>query len=313
VDSDQPAGLVKNVHRFNRLGEITMTLNPYDPSTLASDLARVQQIYTNFFSKVTPADWDRPARGGNHEWNLHETVAHLSGLTAVGQRGIEAALRSEVFSVPGLTNRFEFNQFNRQEIDKRLALPREALCNSLLQMLCQLGDLARQLGPAEMHRTSSMPIYNRPVTVAETLGILMFHTGLHHSAQVAEPIGIKPLWTQLDPEIRHRVIGRVVRALSLLYRYDLGGDLRAVIAFKISGEGGSNWHVDISPEGTQSAGGAADHADLTLRLRDTTVFCEMFTDRLNLPLALLMGRLRLSGNLRLFPRMGSLFSVDAQN
>jgi hypothetical protein len=32
-----------------------------------------------------------------------------------------------------------------------------------------------------------------------------------------------------------------------------------------------------------------------------------------LMLALLMGRLRLSGNLRLFPRMGSLFSVDAQN
>ena len=290
-----------------------MTLNPYDPPTLASDLARVHDIYAGFFNRVTPADWERPAKRGDHEWTLHETVAHLCGLINVGQHGIAAALRGEVFHIQGLTNRFEFNQFNRQEIDRRLALPREVLCDSLLEMLCQLSELARQLRPEEMHRAASLPIYNRPVTVAETLGILMFHTGLHHSAQVAEPVGVKPLWTQLDPEIRHRVIGRVMRALSLLYRYDLGGDLHAVIAFRITGEGGSNWHVDLSPEGTHSAGGRAEHADLTLRLRDTTIFCQMFTGRLNLPIALLTGRLRLSGNVRLFPRMGSLFSVDAKN
>lgn len=290
-----------------------MILNPYDPSTLASDLVRVHDIYADFFSKASPADWERPAKGGDHAWNMHETVAHLCGLTTVGQHGIEAALQGETLSVPGLTNRFEFNQFNRCEIDQRLSLPREALCHTLLEMLCQLSEMARQLRPDELERASVLPIYNRPVTIAETLGILMFHTGLHHSAQVTEPARVAPLWTQLDPAIRHRTIGRVVRALSLLYRYDLGGDLRAVIVFKVTGEGGSAWHIDISPERSQSAAGIPDHANLTLRLRDTSVFCQMFTGRLNLPAALLTGRLHLSGNLRLFPRMGSLFSVDARS
>jgi hypothetical protein len=85
-----------------------------------------------------------------------------------------------------------------------------------------------------------MPIYNRPVKIVEAIGIIMFHAGLHHSAQVAEPVGVPPLWKQLSPEIRHRVIGRVMRALSLLYRCDLGGDLRLFPRF------GSLFSVDAT-------------------------------------------------------------------
>ena len=158
-----------------------------------------------------------------------------------------------------------------------------------------------------------MPIYNRPVKIVEAMGIMMFHAGLHHSAQVAESMGIPPLWKQLYPEIRHRVIGRVMRALSLLYRYDLGGDLQAVIAFKKDGPGGGSWHVDVSPESTFSAEGVVAHPSLLLHLNKTDVFCQMFTGRLNLPLALLTGHLKLHGDLRLFPRFGTLFSVDARS
>jgi hypothetical protein len=149
--------------------------------------------------------------------------------------------------------------------------------------------------------------------IIEGLSIIMFHAGLHHTAQVAEPAGVPPLWRQLSPEIRHRVIGRVMRALSLLYRYDLGGDLRAAIAFRGDGPGGGNWHVDISPESCDSAEGRVDHPSLTIHLRSTDIFCKMFTARLNLPLALLSGQMRLRGNLRLFTRFGSLFKVDAKS
>jgi hypothetical protein len=38
----------------------------------------------------------------------------------------------------------------------------------------------------------------------------------------------------------------------------------------------------------------------------------MITVRLNLPLALIRGEMRLRGNLRLFLRMGELFSLDAR-
>ena len=49
-----------------------------------------------------------------------------------------------------------------------------------------------------------------------------------------------------------------------------------------------------------------------IHLRDTDVFCRMLTSRLNLPLSLISGALRLHGDLRLFLRMNTLFSVDAR-
>jgi hypothetical protein len=104
-----------------------------------------------------------------------------------------------------------------------------------------------------------------------------------------------------------------MRALSLLYRYDIGGELRAAIAFRIGGPGGGNWHVDVSPESCVSGQGRVVRPSLTIHLRSTDIFCKMFTARLNLPLALLSGQMRLRGNLRLFTRFGSLFTVDAKN
>jgi hypothetical protein len=157
-----------------------------------------------------------------------------------------------------------------------------------------------------------MAIYNRPVKITEALGVIMFHAGLVHSAQVAEPAGASPLWTQLSPEIRHRVIGRVMRAMSLLYRFDLGGSLKAVLAFRVDGPGGGHWHIDVSPEATASDEGMVDYASLAIHFRETAVFCQRLTRRLNLPVALLTGQLKLRGDLRLFLRMNTLFSVDAR-
>ncbi len=41
---------------------------------------------------------------------------------------------------------------------------------------------------------------------------------------------------QLSPEIRHRVIGRVMRAFSLLYRQDIVDLLRATLIFHKEGQ-----------------------------------------------------------------------------
>jgi hypothetical protein len=76
----------------------------------------------------------------------------------------------------------------------------------------------------------------------------MFHAGLHHTAQVVELAGLPPLWITLQPDIRHRVIGRVMRALSLLYRYDFSKDLLGVIGFRVDGPGSGNLYVEITPD-----------------------------------------------------------------
>jgi hypothetical protein len=285
----------------------------FDPQTLADDLCGVHRIYADFFSGLHMEDWDKPVKGGSKEWNLHETVAHLCALTGAGLESIQHTLRGEDYTFTGLTDRYHFTAYNRHGIDKHLALPTKELCAEFLGILEQTACIARSLRPEQCEIASEMPIYNRPVKIVEAMSIMMFHAGLHHSAQVAEPAGVPPLWKQLSPEIRHRVIGRVMRALSLLYRSDLGRDLRAVIAFQIDGPGGGNWYVDVSPESTASAEGIAKHPTLTLHMNKTDVFCHMFTGRLNLPLVLLTGQLKLRGQLRLFPRFGSLFSVDARS
>jgi hypothetical protein len=284
----------------------------FDPQILADDLCEVHRIYANFFSTLKTEDWEKPVKPGSKEWTLHETIAHLCALTGAGLESIQYTLRGEKYTFDGLTDRYHFVAYNRRGIDGQLPLSMKELCAEFLNILDQTAFIARTMRPDQYELASEMPIYNRPVKIVEAMSIMMFHAALHHSAQVAEPAGVAPLWQQLSPEIRHRVIGRVMRALSLLYRYDLGGDLRAVITFEMEGPGGGNWHVDVSPEATSSAEGIADHPNLVIHLCKTDGFCQMFTGRFNLPIALLTGQMKLRGNLRLFPRIGSLFSVDAR-
>jgi hypothetical protein len=284
----------------------------FDPPTLAHDLAEVRRIYAAFFEGLTVADWDRPTKRGPMEWTLHETMAHLCALNGAGLESIQATLRGQPYTFAGLPDRYHFTAYTRRGIDEHLPLPTPALCAELLDILDQASRIAREVPAWRLEQATPMPIYNRPVKLIEALSIIVFHTGLNHSAQVAEPAGRAPLWTLLTPDIRQRVIGRVMRALSLLYRRDLGQDLRAVYVFQVDGPGGGIWHVAVSPEGAMSGEGAPDRVNLTLRLRSTDVFCQMFTGRLNLLTAILTGRLRLRGDLRLFGRMGSLFSVDAK-
>jgi hypothetical protein len=284
----------------------------FDPQSLASDLCEVHRIYARFFAGIKEEDWDKPVKGGQKEWDLHHTVAHLCALTGSGLESIQSTLLNEPYVFAGLENRFQFIDYNLRGIHDHLDLPKVQLCTEFLGILDQTVSIARSLTADQGELASTMPIYNRPVKIVEAMGIMMFHAGLHHTAQVAEPAGVPPLWTQLSPEIRHRVIGRVMRALSLLYRYDLGGDLRAAIVFRVDGPGGGTWHVEVSPESTSSdEGDIQQPGRLIIHLRATDVFCRMFT-RFNLPIALLSGQMKLRGNLRLFPRMTSLFSVDAR-
>ncbi len=211
-----------------------------------------------------------------------------------------------------MDSRYEFNAYNRRGIDEHLNIPMRALCTEALDILSEAASIARNLQPGQAELPLQMPIYNRPVKIPEALSIMMIHAGLFHSAQVTETAGLPPLWMQLSPEIRHRVIGRVMRAFSLLYRHDIGDPLRATLVFRIDGPGGGEWYVDVSPQTVTSGEGVVERPGLVIHLRETAVFCQMLTSRLNLPIALISGDMKLHGDLRLFLRMGTLFSVDAR-
>jgi hypothetical protein len=284
----------------------------FDSQTLADDLCEVHRIYARFFATLDESRWDKPAKGGPKEWTLHETVAHLCALNGAGLESIKHGLRGEPYTFSGLDNRYEFNAFNRRGIDEHLDMPVRELCAELLDILSEAASITRNPQPGQAELTVQMPIYNRLVKIPEALSIMMIHAGLFHSAQVTETAGLPPLWIQLSPEMRHRVIGRVMRAFSLLYRHDIGGPLRATLVFRIDGPGGGEWHVDLSPQTATSGEGVVERPGLVIHLRETAVFCKMLTSRLNLPIALISGNMKLRGDLRLFLRMETLFSVDAK-
>ena len=284
----------------------------FDPQTLADDFLEVRRIYARFFTSLDEAGWDKPVKGGSKEWNLHETIAHLVALNGVGVQSIKHALRGEPYTFIGLDSRYEFNAFNRKGIDEHLDISMKDLCAKLLDILSEAANIACNLTPGQAELTAQMAIYNRPVRIVEALSIILIHVGLFHSAQVAEPAGLPPLWKQLSSEIRHRMIGRVMRAFSLLYRQDIGGSLRATLVFCVDGPGGGEWYVELTPEAPTSGEGIVQHPGLVIHLRETAVFCQMLTSRLNLPMALIRGAMKLRGDLRLFLRMNTLFSVDAR-
>ena len=285
----------------------------FDPQTLADDLTEINRMYSRFFASLDEFSWDKPVRGGPKEWTLHETIAHLVALHGAGLESVKCALRGEPYTFMGLDNRYQLNAYNRKGIDAHLDMPLKELRAKFLDIHSEAAGIARDLRPdQEGLLTSQMPFYNRPVSIVEAFSIMTFHAGLIHTAQVAEPAGVPPLWKQLSPEIRHRLIGRVMRVFSLLYRFDIGGSLRATLVFRVDGPGGGEWHVELSPEGSTSGEWVVEHPSLVIHLRDTTVFCQMLTGRFNLPLGLISRRMKLRGDLRLFLRMDTLFSVDAR-
>jgi len=286
--------------------------NTFDPQTLANDLFEVRRIYAQFLTGLEEADWDKPVKGGPKEWTLHETVAHLCALNGAGLESIKQALRGESYTFIGLDNRYELISYNRRGIDEHLDVPMKELCTKLLDILNEAASIARDLRPDQAKLTVEMPIYNRPVRIVEALSIIIAHAGLFHTAQVAEPVGLPPLWMKLSPEIVHRMIGRTMRAFSLLYRLDIYRSLRSTLVFRIDGPGGGEWYVDLTPQAATSGEGSVEHPGLVIHMRETTVFCQMLTSRLNLPLALISGAMKLRGDLRLFLRMDTMFSVDAR-
>lgn len=288
------------------------TLNKtFDPETIADDLLEVRRIYTEFFATVE-SDWDKTVKGSPKEWNLHETVAHQCALNGDGLESIKHTLRGEQYTFVGLEHRYKFNDYNRQGINDHLHLTIKELCAEQVRILEEAAHIARSLTPDQAKITASMPIYNRPVSMVEALSIINFHSGLVHTAQVADPAGVPPLWTRLPPDVLHRLIGRMMRAFSLLYRLDIGGSLRDTIVFRIDGDGGGEWYVKLSPDAPTSGEDAVENPGLVIHLRDTSVFCRMFTIRLNMLLALLRGEIKLRGNLLLFFRLGDLLSIDGR-
>jgi hypothetical protein len=282
------------------------------PQVLASDLRAVRQAYTSFFATMDPAALDHVGKADRGGWTLREVAAHLGALNGAGIESIRHTLRGDTYTFEGLDDRYHFNAYNRVGIDHVLEQGVETALERAVGVLDDGERIALDLSPAQAAMTAPLPIYNRRVRVDETLSIEVLHSGLLHSAQIADPAGEPPLWTRFDEGIQHRLIGRMMLAFSLLYRIDLADGVRDSIAFRIDGPAGGEWYLDLRPDGASWHEGPLAHPGLTIALRGAPTMFRMATHRIRMPLALATGEVRVRGHLRLFAGLGRLTSVDAR-
>ena len=121
----------------------------FDPQTLADDLRVVRCNYARFFAGLTAADWERPVKRGPNEWNLHETVAHLCGLTGAGLESITQLCAAKPMSSLDSTTVIISRAYNRRGIDEHLPLPMNDLCAEFLDILDQTANIAVNLQPGQ--------------------------------------------------------------------------------------------------------------------------------------------------------------------
>ncbi|HEY4692360.1 MAG TPA: SCP2 sterol-binding domain-containing protein [Bellilinea sp.] len=89
---------------------------------------------------------------------------------------------------------------------------------------------------------------------------------------------------------------------------DQARGVSAVINFDLSGEGGGEWTVTIRDQKCTAEAGKAAAPDLSLSAKAKDIL-DIFTGRLDPTRALLFGKLRMTGDMRLAMRLAELFDT----
>ncbi len=87
----------------------------------------------------------------------------------------------------------------------------------------------------------------------------------------------------------------------------LTGRVGAIYQFRISGEPGGDWVVDLKNAPGSVRAGVADRADCTIAMNDND-FCDLASGKLNGMMAFSSGKLKVQGNIMLATKLQSLFS-----
>jgi hypothetical protein len=283
-----------------------------DPQILAGDLRLIREAYADLFASLDQEALSRTGRSDRGGWTMREVAAHLGALNGAGIESIRHTLRGESYRFEGLDDRYRFDAYNRTGIDRSLAAGTAWALDSAVAVLDDGERIARGLTSVQAATTAPLPIYNRRVRVDETLSIEALHSGLLHSAQIADPAGVPPLWTRFDEAVQHRLASRLMLAFSLLYRVDLADGLRDTVAFRVGGAGGGEWYLDLRPDGADWHEAPLARPGLSIRMRSTATLFRMATHRIRMPVALATGEVRVGGHHRLFTSLGRLTSVDAR-
>jgi len=103
-------------------------------------------------------------------------------------------------------------------------------------------------------------------------------------------------------------IETLMTLLPQLFIPEQARDVNAAIYFDLPGEGGGDWLVTIREQICNVSEGKAENPDLTLHAKARDIL-DIFTGRLDPSIALLFGKLRIDGDMRLAMRLVELFDT----
>lgn len=287
-------------------GEPAPARSPFDPVVLAADIRLVATLFTEELGRVGERSWARRSGRGRDAWTLHDVVGHMAVIAESANATVAAALGERDRPPDGLPEREAVAAWSREWVGRTRAQPTIITADRLLGALEEAAGRAESLAPLDAVRSIRVPTYAWPVRVDEALSVQVSHAMIAHGAQFAAAADLEPPWAHLGPDPRHRALERLVQQLTVLYDPARGGDLRALVAFEIGGAGGGAWWLAIAPGETLAGRGPVARPSVTFRIANTSVAFLLFSNRLNVPAALLSRRLRVRGDLGLAMRFSQL-------
>lgn len=103
-------------------------------------------------------------------------------------------------------------------------------------------------------------------------------------------------------------IESLMTLLPQVFLPDQSHGVSAVINFNLSGDGGGTWNVTIRDQKCTTAAGSLAVPDLSLAAKAKDIL-DIFTGRLDPTRALLFGKLKMTGDMRLAMRLAELFDT----
>jgi hypothetical protein len=273
---------------------------------LIEDLHTIMQILPRFFSTLSTANPQQGTESGGKGWTLHETIAHVASVAEFYDLAIDETLHGKVFAFPGLEKRTDLRPVNDREIAARSEIPMESLVDTLQKTLTQTVRRAADLSTEQFALPVTICAYNRPLSVGEMIAAQLSHLGLVHAAQLANGMGVLPLWSHYPRDLMLRQISRFFNIMSHAYWPEHGGSLKAAVNFRV-GTRGPAWHVIMAPDGGTSGAGAVPRSALTLWTPTLNALCNLMTLQAPLAQAILTGQVIAWGKVTLALKFGYLF------
>jgi hypothetical protein len=279
----------------------------FDPAIMAADLALIRGLVRSFFSQIKAEDWERPTETRPTGWTLKQAFCHVSAVAELLDLALEGVLGGVTDQSSPIDSRHELAAFNQKQIKLRENLAPEYLFQTFLESILSTERRLADMAEGDMERPAPLNVYNRPLTVAELIGNQLVHPSLVHGAQLANGIGVKPLWQHFSPTLMNRQLTRFLHIFSHVYWPERGGDLTAVVNFNIRGVGGGHWHVGLDEAGGFVGQGLAERSTTTLYFASADAFCSVFTRQISSLKGVLTGKVFAWGNFGLAFKLPHLF------